>query len=55
MENGHKVDFEDLKDEFLMSKIKEMTVSLKHRELPDMNEVFGDELKLDASISDEAR
>ncbi|KAE8962275.1 hypothetical protein PR003_g30847 [Phytophthora rubi] len=43
-------------DEFLMDKIKEITASFKNRELPDMDDLFSDELKFDLTISDvEAR
>ncbi|KAE8959951.1 hypothetical protein PR002_g30369 [Phytophthora rubi] len=50
------VDLENVTDEFLMDKIKEITASFKNRELPDMNDLFSDELKFDLTISDvEAR
>ncbi|KAE9086713.1 hypothetical protein PF007_g20665 [Phytophthora fragariae] len=50
------VDVEDLTDEFLMKQIKKITCSFKNKELPDMDDMFSNELKLDESISDvEAR
>nr|KAE8939178.1 hypothetical protein PF009_g10954 [Phytophthora fragariae] len=50
------VDLENVTDEFLMDKIKEITASFKNRELPDMDDLFSDELKFDLTISDvEAR
>ncbi|GMF63082.1 unnamed protein product [Phytophthora fragariaefolia] len=50
------VDLENVTDEFLMDKIREITASFKHRELPDMGDLFSDELKFDLTISDvEAR
>ncbi|KAE9083605.1 hypothetical protein PF007_g21829 [Phytophthora fragariae] len=50
------VNKDDLTDDFLMSKIKEITTSFMNKELPDMNELFGEDLKFDDSISDvEAR
>jgi hypothetical protein len=38
------VEIEDLTDEFLMGKIKEITSNFKNEELPDMDELFGGEL-----------
>ncbi|ETP32016.1 hypothetical protein F442_19193 [Phytophthora nicotianae P10297] len=50
------VDIEDLTDEFLMEKITEITSSFKNKVLPDMDDLFGNELKMNESISDvEAR
>ncbi|GMF62954.1 unnamed protein product [Phytophthora fragariaefolia] len=46
------VDLENVTDEFLMEKIKEIIRSFKNRELPDMNDLFSDELKFDLTISD---
>ncbi|KAE8965811.1 hypothetical protein PF005_g29336 [Phytophthora fragariae] len=50
------VNKDDLTANFLMLKIKEITTSFMNKELPDMEDMFGDDLKFDESISDvEAR
>lgn len=46
------VDLDNLTDEFLMTKITEITASFKNRELPDMDALFSAELKFDMSRSD---
>ncbi|POM74208.1 Hypothetical protein PHPALM_8874 [Phytophthora palmivora] len=38
------VDIEDLTDDFLMTKILGITASFKNRELPDMDDLFSDEV-----------
>ncbi|KAE9068868.1 hypothetical protein PF010_g26893 [Phytophthora fragariae] len=50
------VEIKDLTDDFLMAHIKAITGSFMNRELPDIDDLFRDELKFDLTISDvEAR